>query len=69
MLDPVDNFYGSHPYSSGQMRIAFIRSNEILTSKEFNAIGGNRLAGGAVLHSGEKLRDEWMKVKFMKLRS
>lgn len=62
-LESTNAEYGTTAYASGQMRIGFIRSNEILTSKEFNSIGGNRLSGGVVLTPGEKYRDLWLKVK------
>lgn len=61
-LESSNAEYGSSAYASGQMRIAFIRSNEILISQEIIAIGGNRLSGGVVLTTTERYRDLWLKV-------
>lgn len=61
-MEPADKDYGSHHYSSGQIRVAFIRSNEILNSSTSESIGGNRLFGGVVLTTEEKFRDTWLKV-------
>lgn len=43
------------------MRVAFIRANEILESKDGNQIDGHRLSGGVVLTKGEQYRDVWLK--------
>lgn len=62
-LDPVDNlYYGPAGFANGQIRIAFIRGNEYLDTKENTQISGNRLTGGIVITTGEQFRDAWLKV-------
>ncbi|XP_017481410.1 PREDICTED: gram-negative bacteria-binding protein 1 isoform X2 [Rhagoletis zephyria] len=60
LLEPLVNFYGQHPYASGQMRIAFIRSNLNLRTREGVEEGGRVLHGGAVLSSEANTRDTFM---------
>ncbi|XP_055383696.1 uncharacterized protein LOC129613590 [Condylostylus longicornis] len=60
-LEPGQNLYGISGYSSGQIRLAFIRGNEILETKEGRQIDGYRLFGGVVLDQGENFRELWMK--------
>ncbi|XP_055855484.1 gram-negative bacteria-binding protein 1-like [Episyrphus balteatus] len=61
LLEPVESYYGFTEHSSGQMRVAFIRGNEILESKTGEDLSGKRIMGGVVLSSGEELRDTWLK--------
>lgn len=63
MLEPVDNsFYGTTGFANGQIRIASIRGNNLLDTKDNTQIDGHRLSGGLVLNSGERLRENWLKV-------
>lgn len=62
-LDPVDSlFYGPSGFANGQIRVAFIRGNEYLDTRENTQISGNRLTGGIVITVGEQFRDAWLKV-------
>lgn len=70
ILEPVDNsYYGVTGYANGQIRIAFIRSNIALETMGGTQIDGHRLSGGVVLMSGENLRDNWLKVRLIKIIS
>lgn len=60
-LESVESFYGSNGYASGQMRVASIRSNEILETKDNTQIDGYLLSGGLVLSAFSKHRSIWMK--------
>ncbi|XP_055903002.1 beta-1,3-glucan-binding protein-like [Eupeodes corollae] len=61
LLEPAESYYGFTDYSSGQMRVAFIRSNELLESKTGDDLSGKRIMGGIVLSTGDELRDSWLK--------
>lgn len=60
-LEPTEIFYGSNNFVSGQMRIASIRGNEYLETKENVQIDGSLLSGGFVLSALIKHRHLWMK--------
>lgn len=63
LLEPVDNsYYGVTGYANGQIRVAFIRGNSQLDTRESTQIDGHRLSGGVVIVSGEAQRDTWLKV-------
>lgn len=61
-LEPIVNDYGTTRFSSGLLRVAFIRGNENLKTKNDEPIDGRKLSGGAVLVNREKFRDLWMRV-------
>ncbi|KAJ6616523.1 Beta-1,3-glucan-binding protein, partial [Pseudolycoriella hygida] len=63
-LEPIENAYGTTGYSSGLLRVAFIRGNENLKTKSGEPIDGRKLSGGAILVSREKNRDLWLKSTF-----
>ncbi|KAG4076072.1 hypothetical protein HA402_010867 [Bradysia odoriphaga] len=63
-LEPIGNDYGTSGFNSGLLRVAFIRGNENLKTKNDEPIDGRKLSGGAVLVSREKFRDLWMRSKF-----
>lgn len=56
LLEPYSHFYGREGFASGQLRIAFARGNEYLTSRSGEDISGSILYGGAVCSRGEALR-------------
>ncbi|XP_055379153.1 gram-negative bacteria-binding protein 1-like [Condylostylus longicornis] len=63
-LEPLNNHYGSESYISGQVRLAFIRSNEILKTSSNISIDGSKLFGGVVLSQEDKHREIWMENSF-----
>ncbi|XP_067647357.1 gram-negative bacteria-binding protein 1-like isoform X3 [Eurosta solidaginis] len=60
LLEPLVNYYGQHPYASGQMRVAFQRSNVNLETNNGANIGGRVIHGGAVLRLESRYRDIFM---------
>ncbi|XP_054731992.1 gram-negative bacteria-binding protein 1-like isoform X2 [Anastrepha obliqua] len=60
LLEPLVNYYGQQPYASGQMRIAFLRSNLNLQTGSGVEVGGRVLHGGAVLCAESNNRDKFM---------
>ncbi|XP_011188964.1 gram-negative bacteria-binding protein 1 isoform X2 [Zeugodacus cucurbitae] len=60
LLEPHANLYGQQAYASGQMRIAFIRSNLQLQTQSGTEMGGRLLNGGAVLRPEAIYRNAFM---------
>ncbi|XP_050336421.1 gram-negative bacteria-binding protein 1 isoform X1 [Bactrocera neohumeralis] len=60
LLEPLANLYGQQAYASGQMRIAFIRSNLNLQTSGGIEMGGRVLYGGAVLRPEASYRNTFM---------
>lgn len=59
-LDSADRAYGSKSFESGQIRMAFVRGNERLTSKGQD-IDGTQLSGILVLTNRQEDRPKWTK--------
>ncbi|XP_055693362.1 beta-1,3-glucan-binding protein-like [Lutzomyia longipalpis] len=62
-LKSSQNVYGDENFVNGLMRVAFIRSNEYLTSADGREIDGLYLRGMLVLDRGETNRERWMKTE------
>lgn len=62
-LEPNYENLNENGYPYGQMRIGFIRGNEVLLTNNNTNISGKRLYGGIVLTPGELHREDFYKVK------
>lgn len=66
LLEAAENYYGFTEYSSGQMRVAFIRGNEVLESKTGDDLSSKRVMGGVVLSTSSEFRDTWLRSSIMR---
>lgn len=59
-MEPTDNKYrgtGDLPYLNGQIRMAFVRGNELLERPGHIPLDGKILTGICVLSGGDQIRD------------
>lgn len=59
-LEPTDNIYrgiGETPYLNGQVRIAFIRGNDILEKTDGIPLDGKILQGMGIVAPGDNVRE------------
>ncbi|XP_055859188.1 beta-1,3-glucan-binding protein 1-like [Episyrphus balteatus] len=56
-LDPMENYYGSSNYASGQIRIASLRGNDHLQSPDNKDLSSRHLSGGVVLEDRGSLHE------------